>query len=200
MYVPSEPPDGTKPTPYTEDDPVHPINVYGASKEAGERALREIWSRHVILRTAWLYSPFGQNFVKTMLRLARERDSVRVVADQYGCPTAAGDLAEAILKIVRRVGHPAEPPWGTYHYCGGGSTTWYGLAEAVMEMAAPALGRRVEVIPIATADYPTPARRPANSRLDCTRIAERMGIRPRPWRESLADVIAELQRDAPVPR
>jgi dTDP-4-dehydrorhamnose reductase len=186
--------DGTKPAPYTEDDPVHPVSVYGASKEAGERVLRESWPYHVILRTAWVYSPFGHNFVKTMLRLARERDTLRVVADQRGCPTAAGDLAEAILNIVRMINRETSIPWGTYHYCGAGSTTWHGFAVAIMELAAPVLGRKVQVIPIATADYPTPASRPANSVLDCSRIRQRLGIELRSWRKSLAEVMAELQK------
>lgn len=184
--------DGSKSTPYTEDDPVQPVSVYGASKEAGEQALRDIWPRHIILRTAWVYSVFGNNFVKTMLRLARERDSLRVVADQHGCPTAAGDLAEAILQIVRRISAEGEIPWGTYHYCGAGSTTWHGFAEAIVQLAAPVLRRSVPVIPITTADYPTPARRPANSVLDCRRIRERLGIEPRPWRVSLKEVMDEL--------
>lgn len=184
--------DGTKDMPYTEDDPVHPVSVYGASKEAGERILRNTWPRHVILRTAWVYSVFGHNFVKTMLRLARERDSLRVVADQRGCPTAAGDLAEAILRIVQRIKSGDEIPWGTYHYCGAGSTTWHGFAEAIVQLAAPKLGKAVPVIPITTADYPTPAKRPANSVLDCSRIRDRLGIRPRPWRESLKEVVDEL--------
>jgi dTDP-4-dehydrorhamnose reductase len=184
--------DGSKETAYTEDDPVHPMGVYGDSKESGERVLRETWSRHVILRTAWVYSVFGNNFVKTMLRLARERDSLRVVADQYGCPTAAGDIAEAILRIVQRIGSGSDIPWGTYHYCGAGSTTWHGFAEAIVQLAGPVLGRTVPVIPITTADYPTPAKRPANSVLDCTKIREHFGIQPRPWRESLEEVLSEL--------
>jgi len=184
--------DGTKNAPYTEEDPVHPMSIYGASKEAGEQALREIWPHHVILRTAWVYSPFGHNFVKTMLRLAQERDSLRVVADQQGSPTAAGDLAEAILRIVRRIGAGGNVTWGTYHYCGAGNTTWHGFAEAIIQLAAPALGHTVEVIPITTTEYPTPARRPANSVLDCSRIREQFDIQPRPWRESLKEVMTEL--------
>ena len=184
--------DGTKSTPYTEDDPVHPVSVYGASKEAGESALRKTWPRHIILRTAWVYSPFGHNFVKTMLRLARERDSLKVVADQRGCPTAAGDLAEAILNIVKRIAAGEDIPWGTYHYCGEGSTTWHGFAEAIVQMAAPVLGKTIPVIPITTAGYPTPARRPANSVLDCSRIREKFDIQPRPWRDSLKEVVTEL--------
>ena len=184
--------DGSKASPYTEMDPVHPVSVYGSSKEAGEQALRDTWPRHIILRTAWVYSVFGNNFVKTMLRLARERDSLRVVADQRGCPTAAGDIAEAILSVVQRIKIGAEVEWGTYHYCGAGSTTWHGFAEAIVQMAAPALGRKVPVTPITTADYPTPAKRPTNSVLDCSKIHDLLGIQPRPWRESLQEVVAEL--------
>jgi len=185
--------DGTKQTPYGEDDPVHPISAYGASKEAGERLVRQNLPRHIILRTAWVYSAFGHNFVKTMLRLAGERTSVRVVADQHGCPTAAGDLALAILELVRLIAKGEDLAWGTYHYCGSGSTTWHGFAEAIMMLAAPALGRKVEVIPITTADYPTPAHRPPNSVLDCTRIRQKFGIEPRAWREALVGVVMELQ-------
>jgi dTDP-4-dehydrorhamnose reductase len=184
--------DGTKETAYTEADPVHPVSVYGASKEAGEQALRTTWPRHIILRTAWVYSVFGNNFVKTMLRLARERDSLRVVADQHGCPTAAGDIAEAILSIVQRISGGTDIEWGTYHYCGAGTTTWHGLAEAIVQLAAPALGRTIPVVPITTADYPTPAKRPANSVLDCSKIRVQLGIQPRPWRESLQEVVTEL--------
>jgi dTDP-4-dehydrorhamnose reductase len=184
--------DGTKTSPYGEDDPVHPVSAYGASKEAGERALRGILPHHIILRTAWVYSPFGHNFVKTILRLARERESLRVVADQRGCPTAAGDLADIVLSLVQRIAGGGDIPWGTYHYCGVGSTTWCELAKAIVQSAAPAWGRSVPVIPITTADYPTPARRPANSVLDCGRIGERLGIHPRPWQESLEEVVAEL--------
>ncbi len=184
--------DGTKDTAYTEADPVNPAGVYGASKEAGEQALRATWPRHIILRTAWVYSVFGNNFVKTMLRLARERDSLRVVADQRGCPTAAGDIAEAILSIVQRIKDGTDIEWGTYHYCGAGGTTWHGFAETIVQLAAPALGRTIPVVPITTADYPTPAKRPANSVLDCSKIQDRLGIQPRPWRESLQEVMTEL--------
>jgi len=184
--------DGTKESAYSEADPVHPVSVYGASKEAGEQALRSTWPRHIILRTAWVYSVYGNNFVKTMLRLARERDSLRVVADQRGCPTAAGEIAEAILSIVQRIKGGSEIEWGTYHFCGAGSTTWHGFAEAIVELAAPTLGRSIPVVPITTADYPTPAKRPANSVLDCSKIRDRLGIQPRPWRDSLQEVMTEL--------
>jgi dTDP-4-dehydrorhamnose reductase len=183
--------DGTKAGPYCEDDPVHPLGVYGASKEAGDRAVRGALARHVILRTAWLYSAHGHNFVKTMLRLGQERPVLRVVADQIGSPTSAADLAAAIGAIVQQI-TLGNSNWGTYNFAGGGAVSWHGFAEAIFELAAPWRGATPLVEAIATADYPTPARRPANSVLDCQRIGEVFGIVPRPWREALAEVIAEL--------
>jgi dTDP-4-dehydrorhamnose reductase len=183
--------DGTKAGPYREDDAANPLGVYGASKEAGERAVREATSRHVILRTQWVYGVAGTNFVKTMLRLGREREALRVVADQWGSPTAAADLATAVIAIAARVA--AGPgAWGTYHYAGAGITNWHGFAEAIFDLAAPRLGRRPEIEPIATADYPTPARRPCNAVLDCGKIERNFGIEPRPWRESLAAMLDEF--------
>jgi dTDP-4-dehydrorhamnose reductase len=180
--------DGTKDGAYTEDDPVAPVSVYGRSKEAGERAVREAAERHVILRTAWVYSPFGNNFVKTMLRLGAEREELRVVADQHGCPTAAADIAAAIVRLAG-----ADHGWGTYHYSGAGPTTWHGFAEAIFTGAA-ARGAKVpaRVTAIGTADYPTPAVRPANSVLDCTRIDRVHGIVARNWREALEDCLDAL--------
>lgn len=180
--------DGTKDGAYTEDDPVAPVSVYGRSKEAGERAVREAAERHVILRTAWVYSPFGNNFVKTMLRLGAEREELRVVADQRGCPTAAADIAAAIVRLAG-----ADHGWGTYHYSGAGPTTWHGFAEAIFAGAA-ARGAKVpaRVSAIGTADYPTPAVRPANSVLDCTRIDRVHGIVARNWREALEDCLDAL--------
>lgn len=191
--------DGSKAAAYTEDDPVCPVSVYGTSKEAGEAAVRTALPHHVILRTAWVYGVHGRNFVKTMLQLVRTRPELRVVADQYGCPTAAGDIADAIWTIVARIQTMgAAFPWGTYHYCGAGQTTWHGFAEAIVDLAAPTLPHPVTVTPITTADYPTPAKRPANSVLDCNRIAAALAIRPRAWREALAQVMAELSA-APAP-
>ncbi|MBN9524811.1 MAG: dTDP-4-dehydrorhamnose reductase [Alphaproteobacteria bacterium] len=180
--------DGTKDGAYTEDDPVAPVSVYGRSKEAGERAVREAAERHVILRTAWVYSPFGSNFVKTMLRLGAEREELRVVADQRGCPTAAADIAAAIVRLAG-----ADHGWGTYHYSGAGPTTWHGFAEAIFA-GAVARGAKVpaRVTAIGTADYPTPAVRPANSVLDCSRIDRVHGIVARNWREALEDCLDAL--------
>jgi dTDP-4-dehydrorhamnose reductase len=183
--------DGSKQGPYREDDPVNPLGVYGRSKEAGDRALREALAEHVILRTAWVYSAHGHNFVKTMLRLAGERPVLRVVADQTGSPTSAADIAAAIAIVVRRLA-AGEGRWGTFHFTGGGAVTWHGFAEAIFELAAPWRGPPPRVEAITTADYPTPARRPTNSVLDCRLIADAFGIVPRPWSEALAEVIREL--------
>lgn len=188
--------DGNKPAPYTEDDPTCPINVYGKSKEAGEREVRERLSRHVILRTSWVYGVHGSNFVKTMLRLGREREELRVVSDQQGCPTAAGDIADTVIALANRIVDDADGfPWGTYHYAGGGVTSWHGLAEAVFVLAAAHWDRRIKVTPLSTAEYPTPARRPMSSVLDCARIGAAFGLRPRPWRDALAEVVTELMTE-----
>jgi dTDP-4-dehydrorhamnose reductase len=183
--------DGTKTGPYREDDPAAPLGVYAESKEAGDRAVREVLPQHVILRTAWVYAAHGHNFVKTMLRLAGERPVLRVVADQTGSPTSAADIAGAIGVIVQQVA-AGNRRWGTYNFAGGGAVTWHGFAAAIFEEAAPWRGPPPRVEAIATAEYPTPARRPANCVLDCTRIGETFGIVPRPWREALVDVIREI--------
>ncbi|KAA0677451.1 dTDP-4-dehydrorhamnose reductase [Azospirillum brasilense] len=188
--------DGTKPAPYTEDDPVAPLGAYGASKEAGEAAVRAALPHHVILRTSWVYAAHGANFVKTMLRFGRERDEMRVVADQHGAPTAAADIAAAIVAIAGRIAVTKDTgndvPWGTYHFTGTGETTWHGFAERVFQRLETATGRRPRLQAIATADYPTPARRPANSRLDCTRIRTAFGIEAPRWEDSLDRVLDEL--------
>jgi len=182
--------DGSKEGPYRETDPVSPLGVYGRTKAEGER---EVWSclrKHIILRTAWLYGIHGQNFVKTVLRLGQERRVLRVVNDQQGCPTNAADLAEVILAIAGRCDRN---PWGTYHYSGKGVTTWHGFAEAIFTEARKYTSLPVErVEPIPSAEYPTPAKRPANSVLDCSLFTSTFGIEPRPWRESLAEVIHGL--------
>ena len=189
--------DGRKATPYIEDDPVAPASVYGRSKEAGERAIRETTPRHIILRTAWVYAAHGHNFLRTMLRLARERDVVRVVADQHGTPTSAVDIVDATFAIL------AKPPdaarFGTFHLTNSGRTTWHGFAEAIFA----GLARRGVRIPrleaIITAEYPTPARRPAMSVLDGGKVERAYGLRPRSWQAALDDTLetllaAELER------
>ena len=185
--------DGTKAAPYVEADPVRPLGVYGRSKAAGEDALRRALPAHIILRTAWIYGARGSNFVKTILRLMAERDELHIVADQQGNPTSAKDLARAIAAIAARLARDgAATPWGTYHCVNGGATTWYEFATEIVQRAGPSLGRSPRVVPIATADYPTPAQRPANSRLDCTKLEQCFGLRLRPWRDALPEVLDEL--------
>lgn len=187
--------DGTKPTAYVETDPVAPASNYGRSKEAGERAVRAANPRHVVIRTSWVYGEFGGNFLKTMLRLARERDELRVVADQRGCPTSTLDLAEAILAIAPRL-TAGEDVWGTYHFAGTGVTTWHGFAGRIVAAQAPLTGRLPKVTPITTAEYPLPAKRPANSELDCTLFARTFGIRARPWTEETDRITRALAAPA----
>jgi dTDP-4-dehydrorhamnose reductase len=183
--------DGSKTGAYVENDPVAPLGVYGASKLAGEDAVRASGVRHLILRTAWVYGVHGHNFVKTMLRLGRERDLLKVVDDQHGCPTFAGDLAEAILALSRRLiaGTVSGADHGTFHCVGQGATSWCGFARTILDRAAPHLGKHPHVEAITTADYPTPARRPANSVLDCTKLTRVHGLTLRPWQDALADML-----------
>lgn len=182
--------DGTKTFAYVEDDRVAPLGVYGASKLAGEDAVRASGAQHVILRTAWVYGIEGNNFVKTMIRLGRERDTLRVVADQRGCPTFAGDLADAILAVFRNVtAEPKPDVWGTFHCVNSQPTTWNAFARQIFELAAPKLGRKPTVEAITTAEYPTPAKRPANSVLDCGKIKRIHGIALRPWPPALEEML-----------
>jgi dTDP-4-dehydrorhamnose reductase len=186
--------DGSKREPYREDDPVAPLGVYGRSKWEGEEAIRQRLTAHLILRVSWVFGPHGHNFVKTLLRLARERETVRVVADQYGCPTYAGAIADALLVLAGRIGAGQRLSWGTYHYCGLPATTWYGFAQAIVEIALTHQPLRVrEVIPIATEDYPTPAVRPASSILDCGRFAAGFGLLPHPWLTGLEVTLQALR-------
>jgi dTDP-4-dehydrorhamnose reductase len=186
--------DGTTTRPYREDDPTIPLGVYGRSKWEGEEALRACHPQHLIVRTAWLYGMHGANFVKTMLRLARERQVLRVVHDQHGCPTWTKELAGALTVICQRLQADKDPTWwGTYHFCGAGQTTWYGFACAIFEeIKTPASLMVQRVEPIPTTAYPTPARRPANSILDCRKIQSTFGIAHRLWRDSLHDCMQEL--------
>lgn len=192
--------DGDTDRPYREDDPVRPLGVYGRTKADGETAVRENCETHLIIRTSWLYDGVGKNFATTILRLARERETLRVVADQKGCPTSAADLAQAILTMTRRI-RIAGDRWGTYHFCNHGITTWHGFAQAIVSEARASTTLRVRRIDaISTAEYPTPARRPAFSALDCTRVAQVFNIQPPPWRESLAAVLRDaLQGNGALP-
>lgn len=185
--------DGCKKSPYLETDPVCPINVYGKSKVQGESAVRDRLNEHIILRTSWLYGVHGNNFVKTMLRLGKENETLRVVTDQYGCPTYAGDLAEAILTIANHYCENRNTAWGTYHFCGKGETSWHGFAEKIFELAKEHDCLKVKKVdPIIMEESPAPAQRPAITVLDCTKLSKAFNITPVPWEESLIKVISKL--------
>jgi len=187
--------DGESGRPYQPDDPVRPKSVYGASKAGGEHAVRTANPRHVIVRTSWVFSPHRSNFVKTMLRLAAERDVLRVVDDQHGCPTSAADLASALMTICRRLVDDPTGPCGTYHFANAGETTWCGLAREIMARARQRGIRSVPVEAIATADFVTRAVRPANSVLATDSLMRDYAIRPRPWQQALDEVLDALQHD-----
>ena len=192
--------DGASERPWREDDPVAPLGVYGASKAEGEAALRAATPRHIILRTAWVFSPHGNNFVRTMLRLAGTRDEIAVVDDQRGAPTSATDIARVLLALAAaaidaRTGDKS-PLWGTYHFCNEGVTSWCGFAGAIMAGAAARGAPTARIRPIPGADYPTPAKRPAYSALDCTKLRTETGIEPRPWNEALDDTLDRLLKPA----
>ena len=190
--------DGSKGAPYVETDPVAPQGVYGASKLAGEQAVLALCPRAIVLRTAWVYSPTGKNFVRTMLSLGRTRDRLTVVADQQGCPTAAADLAEAILAIAGRIADAGWQPRyaGVYHAAGSGWTTWFGLATAVFADVARFGAPVPTVAPITTAEWPTPVRRPADSRLDCEKLAATFGVRLPDWRDGVRRTIDAMHATA----
>ncbi|APH71817.1 dTDP-4-dehydrorhamnose reductase [Aquibium oceanicum] len=177
--------------PYREDDPTGPVGVYGATKLAGEKAVAAATPRHLILRTAWVYSVYGKNFVKTMLRVAADRDSLTVVADQWGNPTSAHDIADAILTAAERLRSDAAP-FGTYHLAGTGDTHWAGFAAHVLDTSRTLGGPWAEVRGITTAEYPTKARRPANSRLSTDRFRDAFGWVAPDWRESSRIVVERL--------
>ena len=184
--------DGSAAGAYQEGDPVAPLGVYGASKLAGELAVRTGAPRSVVLRTAWVLSPHRANFLKTMLRLAADRPTLRVVDDQYGCPTSARDIAAAIRTVVLRMIAEPDAPTGVYHFVNDGRTSWAGLAREIITLSAAQGGPSAEVEGITTADYPTPARRPANSTLSTEKLARNYGVVPRPWQEAVAEIVAEL--------
>lgn len=186
--------DGTKSAPYVETDPVAPQSAYGRSKLAGEIAVAKACSRHVILRTAWVHSPFGNNFVKTMLRLAATRPELGVVDDQIGCPTYAPHLATAILAIAAQLpgSRAGQAPWGIYHAAGGGEATWCGFAREIFRQSGERGGVAVKVNAIGSADYPTPAKRPANSRLDCSKLEATFGVRLPVWQDGTRECLARL--------
>ena len=183
---------GAKATPYVEEDPVGPLGVYGASKEGGEQAVRCTNPRSVIIRTAWVVSEQRSNFVKTMLRLARERSRLTVVADQLGSPTSARDLASGLATIALRLATDPVAPVGTFHLTNAGETSWHGFACEIVRLAFAGREGAPTVDAISTADYPTPARRPANSRLDNRKVASAYSVALRPWQDAVAEIVAAL--------
>ena len=190
--------DGDKDQPYIETDATGPLSVYGASKLTGEQMISEICPRHVIVRSAWIYGVHGSNFVKTMLRIGQQKSEIRVVGDQLGSPTLAADLAEAILGMARAI--TARPDddqlYGVFHCSGSGATSWHGFAEQIFMLAAPWFGQIPKVSMITTQEYPTAARRPPNSQLDCAKLSKVYGIEMRAWQSALAEMLTKLHMQA----
>jgi dTDP-4-dehydrorhamnose reductase len=187
--------DGAKPSPYIESDPVAPLGAYGRSKLAGERAVADAAPNHVVLRTAWVYGPFGKNFLKTMLSLAERRDSVNVIGDQIGNPTCALDIADGILAVAANLMASQDFALrGVFHMTARGEASWADFAEEIFARSAMAGRAAARVDRISSSMYPTQARRPANSRLDCGLIENRHGIRLPDWRQSTASTVARLAR------
>jgi dTDP-4-dehydrorhamnose reductase len=194
--------DGTKAGPYVETDDPHPLSVYGATKLAGERAVAAAGCRHWIFRTSWVYAARGHNFVRTMLRLARDRDELRIVDDQVGTPTPAALIADVTAAFIGRSGGPTAPAAGTYHLAPHGETTWCGFARHILATARD-LGVELRCPPervaaIATSDYPLPARRPANSRLCTAKLEAALGTRLPEWQDGVAPVVAALAAEFPT--
>ncbi|HEY8573744.1 dTDP-4-dehydrorhamnose reductase [Phenylobacterium sp.] len=184
--------DGRKGSPYVETDEPDPLGVYGASKLSGETTVVACCPRALVLRTSWVVSAHGKNFVKTMLRLGRAGQPLRVVDDQRGRPTAAGDLARFVLSQAERLakGKAGDPCYGLFHFANAGEVSWRGFAEEILRQAMGASAPPVQ--PITTAEYPTPATRPAYSVLDTGKLERTFGYTPRPWREALSEILAEL--------
>ena len=186
--------DGRKQSPYMETDPVNPLGIYGKSKSLGENEILNRLEKFIILRTSWLYGVDGQNFVKTMLKAASKTKLLKVVNDQFGCPTSAIDLGSAITEIVKNIESRQDPMWGIYHYCGDGVVTWHGFAEAIFRIAG--LDPLPVVQPISTDQYPAKAKRPHYSALNCKKINKAFGIEAKPWKESLSIVVKKLLTDS----
>lgn len=181
--------DGSKSTAYNEDDAPNPMSVYGRSKLAGEQAIAAVGGKHLILRTSWVYSLHGRNFLLTMQRLLQEREQLSVVADQIGAPTWAGSIAEATRQLIQRWQTEQVAAWGLYHFTARGETSWFGFAEAIAAQLQ-AQGKSVaRLTPIVTTDYPTPAQRPLNSRLDGTRLERDWNVRLADWQSGLLECL-----------
>jgi dTDP-4-dehydrorhamnose reductase len=186
--------DGAKSGPYVEDDRPSPLNSYGRSKLAGEEAIRGSGAPHLIFRSSWVYAARGSNFVRTMLRLARERDELRIVNDQTGAPTSAKSIAEMTAQVLKDAVRAKENS-GLYHFTSAGAVSWFGFAEAIFAEAKRRFAdfKAPRLVPILASEYPTPARRPANSRLDCSKLAATFGIAPPPWDAELRQCLEEME-------
>ncbi len=184
--------DGKGEKPYIESDLTYPQGVYGQSKLAGEQAVADECSKHLILRTAWVFGEHGNNFVKTMLRLAQTRDELNIVGDQFGGPTYAGDIADALIAMVDYIEQGQQPVWGVYHFAGMPYVSWHEFAAKIFQLAETkgVLAKQPKIASIPTTAYPTPAKRPANSRLNCSKIANQFGIKPSNWVAALVNIQA----------
>ena len=185
--------DGEKSGAYLEDDPVRPLGIYGRSKEAGEAVIRDNTEKYIILRTSWVYAAHGNNFLRTMMRLANERSELNLVDDQCGVPTCAVDIADALVLIAKQItNNTLEPSWGTFHYTSKNPTTWRGFAEEIFKelqtynMSVPLVNG------IPSSQYPTPASRPLNSVLNCDKIERVFSVPRRDWKEGMREVVAQL--------
>ncbi len=193
--------DGRKPSAYVESDPINPLNVYGRTKAEGEAAIQKSGCRHLICRTSWVYSERGSNFLLTMLRLARQRDELRVVSDQVGAPTSSHSLARATARIIDgySLGDWGDRSSGIYHMVDSGSTSWFGFASEILQRASKVIGTPFpRVIPIPTSSYPTPATRPLNSQLSCEKLKSTFSLIMPRWEDSLDEVLGEVKASGPV--
>jgi len=187
--------DGTKSEAYSENDAVSPLGIYGISKWQGEETIRQTLPEHIILRVAWVFGAQGNNFVKTMLRLAKDRDELSVVADQFGRPSPAKDIAKTLIILAEQYQKEKTLEWGTYHYCGDEKVSWCGFAKEILKQAKEQglIEKDIKVNAITTAEYQDPTKRPANSMLDCEKIKNTFGIEMPSWKESLNQVLTELK-------
>ena len=183
--------DGRKGAPYTETDATNPLGVYGESKLAGEQAITAVQGKHLILRTSWVYSTHGRNFLLTMQRLLQEKPELRIVADQIGAPTWAGTIANSTLALIERWQAGESGAWGTYHLSAQGETSWFGFAQAIGEALREQGKPCANLLPIPSSDYPTPAARPLNSRLDCSRLQREWGVSQPDWQTALRECLDE---------
>lgn len=186
--------DGNSQLPYVETDTPLPQGIYASSKWQGEQAIQEICEKHIIVRVSWVFGAHGHNFVKTILRLAQERDELKIVADQFGCPTYAGHIAEVLINISQQI-NPQFKQWGIYHYCDQPATNWYNFAEAIVKSANELFPIRAKtIIPITTDEYPTPVKRPAYSVLNCEKMGKNFGIKQGEWDTGLKTTLFELSK------